>query len=64
MLNTSSEKRRGEQVAIEDHFFPDAAGDHDGVERQRLDHHRDGGGLQTFARIDVAHHKAHTDEEH
>ena len=54
---------RREQVAAEDHLLPDAAGDHDRVERQRLDHDRDASRRVALAGGEVAQHQAEADEE-
>ena len=48
----------GEQVAAEHHLLPDAAGDHDRVEGQRLDHHRGGGDAKPFAGRQIPEHEA------
>ena len=44
------EEGRREQVAAEDHLFPDGAGDHDRVEAERLDDDRDGRGRDSLRR--------------
>ncbi len=57
------EEGRREQVAAEDLLFPDAAGDHDRVEAQRLDHDGDGRGREAFAGRQIAQHQREADQE-
>ena len=57
------EEGRGEQVAAEHHLLPDAAGDHDRVEHERLDHDRQHGRGLAGARGEEAQHQREADEE-
>jgi hypothetical protein len=55
------EEGRRKQPAVEDHLLPDAAGDHDGVEQQRLDNDRKRGGSVAFTAAQVAQHQHQAD---
>ena len=57
------EERRREEIAAEDLFLPDGAGDHDGVERQRLDDDRRRRGGFAFSGREIAQHENQADEK-
>ena len=55
---------RSKEITPEDDLFPDAAGDHDGVEGQRLHHDRPCRYRQTLACGEVAQNKEQAGKKH
>ena len=57
-------ERLGKKPFIEHHFFPNGAGDHDGVEHQSLENHRPHRQGFALSGDHVAGDQTHTDAKH